>query len=314
METQKAKITLYAKRSMGEKLSASFGFVKENWKQLLEFSTYLILPLCLVQLLFSIFLDWWELSGNLSLRTLWVYDSFIVFHLFLSMIGNLLLSSLVYAMIRTYQERKERLTNISFRELKPLLFSNMRKLILIIFLETLLLQLIFMAVEFVYIRALSDEFRLVFFTEWFSLLRFGEFLLLLIVSALILSPLALWAPIRTLENISLIAALKKSCLLGFATWRGVFSILIVMGIVSPVLTKLTSAPLHIIETSSFPIRDVVNSIGLHIMVYKLTMVGYFCAHLAWTFIYVGLAYQYGHASEKPANVTVESGIDNLDKP
>ena len=31
------------------------------------------------------------------------------------------------------------------------------------------------------------------------------------------------------------------------------------------------------------------------------------------FTLVGLAYQYGHASEKLDNVTVESDIDNFDK-
>lgn len=49
MESQKPKIAMYVKRPFGEKLNASFDFIKENWKQLFKYSTYLILPICLIQ-------------------------------------------------------------------------------------------------------------------------------------------------------------------------------------------------------------------------------------------------------------------------
>ncbi len=45
MESQKPKIAMYVKRPFGEKLNASFDFLKENWKLLLKFITYLLLPL-----------------------------------------------------------------------------------------------------------------------------------------------------------------------------------------------------------------------------------------------------------------------------
>lgn len=51
MELQKPKIALYVKRPFGEKLNAAFDFIKENWKPLLKLTTYLILPLCLIQAL-----------------------------------------------------------------------------------------------------------------------------------------------------------------------------------------------------------------------------------------------------------------------
>ena len=49
MESQKPKIALYVKRPFGDKLNATMDFIKENWKPMLKFSTYLILPLCLIQ-------------------------------------------------------------------------------------------------------------------------------------------------------------------------------------------------------------------------------------------------------------------------
>ena len=38
MESQKPKIAMYVKRNFGEKLSASFDFIKENWKLMLKFT------------------------------------------------------------------------------------------------------------------------------------------------------------------------------------------------------------------------------------------------------------------------------------
>ena len=49
MEAQKPKIALYVQRSFGEKLTTTFDFIKENWKPLMKFTTYLMLPLCLLQ-------------------------------------------------------------------------------------------------------------------------------------------------------------------------------------------------------------------------------------------------------------------------
>ena len=51
MEAQKPKIALYVQRSFGEKLTTTFDFIKENWKPLMKFTTYLMLPLCSTLLL-----------------------------------------------------------------------------------------------------------------------------------------------------------------------------------------------------------------------------------------------------------------------
>ena len=40
MESQKPKIAMYVKRPFGEKLNASFDFLKENWKFLLQLTPW----------------------------------------------------------------------------------------------------------------------------------------------------------------------------------------------------------------------------------------------------------------------------------
>ena len=63
METEKPKIALYVKRSFGEKFNASFDFIKENWKLMLKYATYLLLPLCL-----GIKFEW---TDDLYVRHVW---------------------------------------------------------------------------------------------------------------------------------------------------------------------------------------------------------------------------------------------------
>ena len=55
------------------------------------------------------------------------------------------------------------------------------------------------------------------------------------------------------------------------------------------------------------------SVGYSFMLYLLAIVQAFGTYLAMIFTLVGLAYQYGHASEKMDSVTIESDIDNFDK-
>ena len=130
MEAQKPKIALYVQRSFGEKLTATFDFIKENWKPLMKFTTYLMLPLCLLQGLSLNGL----MSGTMALgdMTGGSFDSSVVgasimalvtyysLYAVLYLLGTVMLTSLVYALVRTYNEREKRLEGVtSFRKQFP---------------------------------------------------------------------------------------------------------------------------------------------------------------------------------------------------
>ena len=102
-------------------------------------------------------------------------------------------------MIRTYNEREERLQGITLKMLTPLLFHNIRRLFIIVLFGLLLT----VCVSFI-LGALSVMFFPITFL----------FALIAIVFAV---PLALWAPIYLFENISIMEAFKKTFRLGFAT-------------------------------------------------------------------------------------------------
>lgn len=55
------------------------------------------------------------------------------------------------------------------------------------------------------------------------------------------------------------------------------------------------------------------SVGYSFLLYLLGIIQAFGAYLSMIFTLIGLAYQYGHASEVVDSVTVENDIDNFDK-
>lgn len=308
MESQKPNIAMYVKRPFGEKLNASFDFIKENWKPLLKYSTYLILPICLIQAVNinglmnvgvmgtgigtptgDFFSDW----GTMFLLN---YAGVISF----SCLGTLLLSSLIYGMIRLYNERDERLNGIGFGDIKPLLIHNIKRLFLmgLVWGFLSLLVVLFIAL-------------LVMLTPYTLLLTVPLFIAFML-------PLALLPSVCLFENISLGETFKKTFRLGFATWGGVFLILIVMGFIASVLQGVCSMPWYVIfcVKAIFSMSDggeMASSVGIDFAQYLFSVLMLYGSYLSAIFTIVGLGYQYGHASEVVDSITVESDIDNFDK-
>ena len=213
-----------------------------------------------------------------------------------------MLTSLVYALIRVYNEREERLQGMTLSMLRPLLFRNMKRLLLMVAACVILVLLVGGVVGV--LVALSP----------FTLFLTVPFMLAFLV------PLALLAPVYLFEDITLMGAFKKTFRLGFATWGGVFLISIVMGFIANVLQGVTMMPWYIATVVKyfFAVSDVGGSevtvsAGYNFFLYLLAIIQAFGTYLAMIFSIVGLAYQYGHASEVVDSITVESDIDNFDK-
>ena len=310
MESQSPKVAMYAKRTFGEKLSASFDFIKENWKPLLKYTTYFLLPVSLIQALSLnglmggiVAFTNVATDGGLVSEGAWglSFLSYYGFYMLVYIIGTVLLSSLVYGLMRIYNEREERLEGVTFEMLKPVMMRNVGRLLLIA-LWAVVLAMAF----FILMIILSIAF---------------PFLLILMVPAIVVFavPLAIWAPIYLFEDISIVGSLKKAYRLGFATWGGVFLVSFVMGIIAGILQGVTMIPWYILTLvkTFFVMNGTENamtvSTGYNFVLYLLGVVQAFGAYVSMIITLVGLAYQYGHASEKLDNVTVESDIDNFDK-
>ena len=67
----------------------------------------------------------------------------------LYLLGTVMLTSLVYALVRTYNEREERLEGVTLGMLKPLLFRNVRRVFLIMIVSVLLVLFVGLIVGFI---------------------------------------------------------------------------------------------------------------------------------------------------------------------
>lgn len=309
METQKPKIALYVKRSFGEKLTATFGFVNENWKVLLKYTTYLILPLCLIQgLSMKSFMQSYmgvvASAGNgissyddLAYTLGVSYGALIL----LSMIGGLILTSLVYGLIKLYNEREERLAGVTFADLKPLLFSNAKRL--------LILWLFMTAIVFGAIVVMA---LLIVITPWTMLLTI-PFLIACIF------PLTLLPSIYLFENIGVWQAFLKTFRLGFATWGGIFGVTFVTGFIANVVQGVLSIPYMVVMvvgvalTTSGMQTEMTTSAGFGFMNYLFAVLMTFGIYLSMIFTMLGLVYQYGHACEVMDSISVEEDISRFEQ-
>lgn len=306
---QKPRIALYAKRPFGEKMNATFDFVKENWKPILKYITYFLLPLCLIQALSMNGL----MSGVLTLSlagetgtnpleglTPMLITSYGVTVL-CAMAGSVLLYSLVFSLIKLYNTREERLVGITFAELKPTLFTNIGRL--------LILMLFGIGVSIVVTGVL------VLLTLFTPLTLFITIPLLLACGG----PLMLLAPIYLFEEIGVWAAFTKTFRLGFATWGGTFLILLITSVIANILQGITMTPWYVATMVKyfFAISDTGGSatvsVGYSFMLYLLGIIQAFGAYLSMIFCLLGMAFQYGHASEVVDSVSVESDIDQFEK-
>lgn len=313
MESQKPRIELYVKRPFGEKMNASFDFIKENWKSMVKYITYLLLPLSLLQALsLNGFMGSYmgmaseiTKSGSTDTGSLLSVLPMLGLNYSAMMlcywIGAILLTSLIYAMMKTYSKREERLEGITLSELKPLLMHNvvaMIKMSLFMFLLLLIVMSVVVGL------AVLTPFTLILTIP------------LLVACAV---PLSLLPPVYLFEDISLIEALKKTYRLGFATWGGVFVITLVMGVIASILQGVIGTPwsVALMVKNIFAMSEggdaAASSAGYSFVLYLFGILQCYGTYLSSVFTILGVTYQYGHASEVVDSVSVEDDIEHFEK-
>lgn len=312
MDTPKTKIAFYQHRSFSDKMNASFDFIKENWKSILKYSTYMILPICLLQALSFNKVMGAALNNEImgvyleadpfgpEMMSFWANYSLLFF--FLS-IGGLIMGSVTCGLIKTYNDRPNGLQDVTFSELWPLFLNNFGRLILLMLVGFALMILV-----------------------WIVIALLGYYIsevivmLAVILMLVLIVPLALWTPIYLYERASIFNALAKSFRLGFATWGGIFAVLFVMGIIAYILQGVVAMPWAIsmvvnqlFTLSEFGGNGADPSVATSFMNYIFAVLASYGAYLSMILVIVGISYQYSHANEKLSHISVESDIENFEQ-
>ena len=309
MESKAKKILIYKVRNFSEKFDDTFAFVRENWKVLFKYLTYLVLPVCLVQAvgLNSYMESVFDMSSVNSGRSSdvvsllqnvgWSYGIIVL----TSIIGAMLQLSVVYAYISYYNGSEDQLVDVAGSTFKPMLMRNLKRSgLAILFWIGLSVLGIFVTVTLGYLLS------------WWILLP----IILGVVAVSI--PLMLFMPAYLLEDNPLFGALSKALRLGFATWWGTFALILVLGFIVSFFQGIFAIPYYITVVVKTIMglqggSEFFDSAGYSFMTYLFGVLQSFATYLVGTVLAVGLAIQYGHASEKIDHVTMEDNINRFEE-
>ncbi|MBQ7423038.1 MAG: hypothetical protein IJV27_13005 [Prevotella sp.] len=312
MQNQKPKIPLYKVRSFGEKLTATFDFLKENWRLWLQCAVYLLLPLSLLQALaFNFFM------GGMFNSALMVADgipnsddglikmglSYIPYSVF-TVIGMVLLSAFTYAMMSYYRKSDHRLNGVSVRDLRPMIVRNAKKGIVLGLLECFL-GVVAVAIWFLLVVQLNAPILI---------------LLLVLVAFALIVPLLLAMPVYLFEdNQTVFGAIWRAMRLGFHSWGWAFLLFFTLGLLGSILQSVTTIPWYIsmIIKLMFFIEDnggsFISSAPYSFIMYLLSIIQIFGMYLSQSFSVVGAAYQYSSVAEELDGISVDEDIQNFER-
>jgi len=306
MNQERPLIKLYRTRTFGEKMSDTFDFVRENWRPMLKYLTYLLLPVALVQSFatsnymtgYMSFINKID-TTNIDAMTPWL--SSLGVSLLFNLIAMLFSCALTYTMMQVYEQRPNRLQGITFGELSSGVWNKCGRQIVLIILGGILITIL--AVAIIIPLAVVNP----------ALGILGALIVFLLLPLIMLAN-----PIYLFEKIGVLGAYAKSIRLGWKTWAGIVAVITVLYLLVTILESVVSIPWYIMVTvkNVFAAQNTepsfVSSFGYTAIQYVLGVISNFCASCLMTLISLGIAYQYGHACDKVDGVTVDRDIENFE--
>jgi hypothetical protein len=305
MNQEKPLIRLYRTRTFGEKMSDTFDFVRENWRSMLKFLTYLLLPVSLVQTyaMGNFMTNQMSLSsaiGQSNMDAILPWLSSMGVTMLFYFVAMVLVDALTYTMMQLYEQRQNRLQGITFAELSPGIKQKcVRQIVLLVSGFVLLIVVGLVASPSVLLGPVA-------------MIPVGLLLFLALPLIFLVQPIYLF------ERISVIKAYAKSIRLGWKTWAGVVAVFTVLYIIVTIVESVVSMPWYIMVTLKNVLATqnsepaFVSSFGYSALQYLLGVVSNFCGSLLMALLSIGMAYQYGHACDKVDGVTVDRDIENFE--
>jgi hypothetical protein len=289
-------------------MNATFDFIRENWKPLLKYTFYLIMPVCLIQ---TFFMNSF-ISGYMGLLTSegkglpFSANNILVSYgalMFCSLVGSAIIAGMVYAMMQTYATRADGLKDVTLNDFKENLIRNFWKIICISLFLIFLLSVIILAA--VFLAVTISEVSL-----FITIPIFFIFLLLLI-------PFVMIVPVYIFErDIRFSDAIAKAWKLGTETLGGMLALMFVLYVISSIIQTITMLPWYIViivgNVFSLMNESQMNQSAVYkFAVYILGLIQSYGMYASSTIGTIGLAFHYFHAREKIEGISIESNISNF---
>lgn len=320
MELTLPKIELYKTRTFSEKLSDTFNFLRENWRPIAKYFLYLMVPASIV-LAFFMNHFWSGYMGIImnaeGIGTGQVQSELLSFGLnagitlLLFLIASVVLFAMLFALMRLYRVREQRLQGLTTEEFKTEMMVCLKR-------AAILMATCF-GIGFVMLLVLGLVMALGFSLH--PAVGFLAMLAFYVVLIVVAVPLMLVEPIYMMEDqTGIVEALRKAWRLGFATWFGIFGVTFVIGLLASVVQTVTMGPwyiMFIIKTVFTVSNDLdgsfVNSFAYTFFEYLTCILECLGMLLSMVFTTIGLTIQYGHASDKIDGTGVAQNIEKFDE-
>lgn len=312
--TKQRRINLYASRSIGETLSATFDFVTQNFVPLIKFLSAFLLPVSALmglsyQSMFSSFAHIENLNDETE-QILSVVTSYLPV-LLLCLIGALLTVAVTYTLMQKYQQRDNLLKGITLNEIKPLLKHNLWRLLKMLLLLTLIGMVAFVALVLVatMIMAIGGKFEAFLFLLYMAMLA-------------IALPLGLVLPMCVFEpELGLFSCVKKALRLGFKTWGTLFVVMLVITMLVQIVSLILIIPFMFttvasmffeIDSSQYASLAYTSSAWFSVLTFASSLLFCFGLLLMSALSFVAFAFCYGRAADKVEGVSVKNAVQNFD--
>lgn len=312
--TKQRRIPLYASRSIGETLSATFDFVAQNFVPLIKFLSAFLLPVSALmglsyQSLLSSFahIEDYDDETELILSAVTGYIPVFV----LCLIGALLTVAVTYTLMQKYQQRDNLLKGITLNEIKPLLKHNFWRLLKMLLLLTLIGMVAFVALVLVaaMIMSIGGKFEVFLFLLYMAMLA-------------IALPLGLVLPMCVFEpELSLFSCVKKALRLGFKTWGTLFVVMLVITMLVQIVSVILIIPFMFttvasmffeIDSSQYASLAYTSSAWFSVLTFASSLLFCFGLLLMSALSFVAFAFCYGRAADKVEGVSVKNAVQNFD--
>ena len=312
--TKQRRINLYASRSIGETLSATFDFVTQNFVPLIKFLSAFLLPVSALmglsyQSMFSSFAHIENLNDETDM-ILSVVTSYLPV-LLLCLIGALLTVAVTYTLMQKYQQRDNLLKGLTLNEIKPLLKHNLWRVLKMLLLLTLIGMVAFVALVLVatMIMAIGGKFEAFLFLLYMAMLA-------------IALPLGLALPMCVFEpELGLFSCVKKALRLGFKTWGTLFVVMLVITMLVQIVSFILMIPFLFttmttmffeIDSSQYASLAYTSSAWFSVLTFASSLLFCFGLLLMSALSFVAFAFCYGRAADKVEGVSVKNAVQNFD--
>lgn len=312
--TKQRRINLYASRSIGETLSATFDFVTQNFVTLIKFLSAFLLPVSALmglsyQSMFSSFANIENLNDETE-QILSVVMSYLPV-LLLCLIGALLTVAVTYTLMQKYQQRDNLLKGVTLSEIKPLLKHNLWRVFKMLLLLTLLGIVAFVVLVLVATMIMSIGSK------------FEAFLFLLYMAMLAIAlPLGLVLPLCVFEpELGLFSCVKKALRLGFKTWGTLFVVMLVITMLVQIVSFILMIPFLFttmttmffeIDSTQYASLAYTSSAWFSVLTFASSLLFCFGLLLMSALSFVAFAFCYGRAADKVEGVSVKNAVQNFD--